>query len=211
MKNIGLRIKTKRKLSGLTQEKLAQKIGTTKAAVSRWETGRNAVAPDKLSVLAGIFNVDVEWLLTGELFATQEETDEAVFWSPLYSKIKASAGDGVINADSEYELIPIPIRFLKYQCNREHIFCVSVKGDSMTPVLYDGSIIAVNSMSTTIRDGRMYLVLQDDLLRVKIVQQLPDKIILRSYNLDFKDEEYKLKESRVHVIGEVFWYSSLAS
>nr|WP_014343736.1 helix-turn-helix transcriptional regulator [Aliivibrio fischeri]AEY78130.1 SOS-response repressor and protease LexA [Aliivibrio fischeri] len=86
MKNIGLRIKTKRKLSGLTQEKLAQKVGATKAAVSRWETGRNAVAPDKLSQLANIFDVDVEWLLTGELFATQEDIDDAVFWAPLYKK-----------------------------------------------------------------------------------------------------------------------------
>jgi phage repressor protein C with HTH and peptisase S24 domain len=211
MKNIGLRIKTKRKLSGLTQEKLAQKIGTTKAAVSRWETGRNAVAPDKLSTLASIFEVDVEWLLTGELFATQKEIDEAVFWVPLYNKVKVSAGDGVINAGIGHELIPMPIRFIKYQNNKGHIFCVNVKGDSMIPVLYDGAIIAVNSMNTTIRDGRMYLVLQDDLLRVKVVHQLPDRIILRSYNSDFKDEEYKLKESRVHVIGEVFWFTSLAN
>nr|WP_014343735.1 S24 family peptidase [Aliivibrio fischeri]AEY78129.1 putative transcriptional regulator [Aliivibrio fischeri] len=133
------------------------------------------------------------------------------YFGLLYIKNKASAGDGFINTDSDHELIPIPTRFLKYQCNKEHIFCVSVKGDSMIPVLYDGSIIAVNAMSTTIRDGRMYLVLQDELLRVKILHQLPDKIILRSYNSDFKDEEYKQKESRVHVIGEVFWFSSLAN
>ncbi|PSU44814.1 phage repressor protein [Photobacterium frigidiphilum] len=210
MRNIGFRIKNKRKLRGLTQELLAKKVGVTKAAVSRWETGKNTVASDKLSLLADILEVNADWLLTGDLFASQSEADSAVFWAPLCNEVCASAGNGEINCDyTDRELIPIPQRFIRYQNNRETIFCVLVKGDSMSPVLLDGSIIAVNSIVNDIRDGRMYLIKQGDLLRVKVLQRLPNKILLQSYNVKFKDEIYEDKDTDIQILGEVFWFSSL--
>lgn len=208
MKNIGLRIKIKRKLSGLTQEALGRSVGVSKVAVSRWEADKNAINPELLEHVARVLNVDVEWLLTGEHFATKEEEAAAVFWAPSYKKIRTSTGLGICNDESIAELTPIPMKYLQYQSNRDKIFCICVSGDSMAPVLSDGAIVAVNGAETSIKDGNMYLIRQEDLLRVKILQLLPNDIVLKSYNPDFKDEVCKLRSNNLQVIGKVFWFSS---
>ncbi|WP_419208228.1 XRE family transcriptional regulator (plasmid) [Photobacterium leiognathi subsp. mandapamensis] len=209
MNDLGKRIKRRRKLCGFTQMELAKKIGVTKAAVSRWENSVNAIAPDKLDSLAGALEVNPEWLISGDLFASTQDEIDAVFWAPLYSDVKAAAGNGVENGEIENgEYIPIPKRFVKYQNNLQNIFCVLVKGDSMMPVLQDGSIIAVNSSLTSIKDGRIYLLRQEELLRVKILTQLPNRIVLKSFNQEYPDENYKKQFSNINILGEVVWYSS---
>lgn len=208
MKNIGLRIKVKRKLSGLTQEGLGRAVGVSKVAVSRWEAGKNAINPELIQIVANVLSVDVEWLLTGEHFATKEDEAAAVFWAPSYKKIKGSTGLGVCIDDCLADLTPIPMKFIQYQSSRDKIFCVCVTGDSMAPVLSDGAIIAVNGADTSIKDGKMYLIKQEDLLRVKILQLLPTDVILKSYNPDFKDEICKLKNNNIQIIGKVVWFSS---
>lgn len=208
MKSIGARIKKQRKIRKLTQEELAVAVGTTKAAVSRWETDKNSVAATNLEAVASILDVDVEWLLTGESLV---EREKSIFWAPFYSSIEAAAGDGVLNTDIEPDRFPIPKCSLQYQNDQEQIFCVVVKGDSMEPVLYDGSIIAVNGDNKDIRDGRMYLINQNGLLRVKILQTRPGELVLKSYNSNYKDEIHISIQNadELLILGEVFWYSSM--
>lgn len=209
MSDLGKRIKKRRKICGFTQMELAKKTGVTKAAVSRWENSVNAIAPDRLDILAKVLGVNLEWLISGELFASEKDENAAVFWAPLFSDIKAAAGSGTENIDSESdEYIPIPTRFIKYQNNLQDIFCVLVKGDSMMPVLQDGSIIAVNRSLNNIKDGRIYLLRQEELLRVKILIQLPTEIVLKSFNQAYPDEKYRKQYNSIEILGEVVWYSS---
>ena len=65
MATIGDRIKLKRKELGLTQAELGEKLNVTDRAVSKWE--QNDGKPDIafLPVLAQIFNVTIDYLLTG--------------------------------------------------------------------------------------------------------------------------------------------------
>lgn len=65
MATIGDRIKLKRKELGLTQAELGEKLNVTDRAVSKWE--QNDGNPDIafLPVLAQIFNVTIDYLLTG--------------------------------------------------------------------------------------------------------------------------------------------------
>ena len=53
-----------RKKAGLSQEQLAEKIGVSRQAVSKWETGDAVPEIGKLSLLAKSFNVTVDWLLS---------------------------------------------------------------------------------------------------------------------------------------------------
>lgn len=53
-----------RKKSGLSQEMLAEKVGVSRQAVSKWETGESEPEISKLKVLAEIFGVTVDWLLS---------------------------------------------------------------------------------------------------------------------------------------------------
>lgn len=210
MKKIGYRIKTRRKLKGLTQEALGLAVGVSKVSVSSWELGKNALHPELLNKVAGVLGVDAHWLLTGESFATPEEANASVFWAPKYKNLKAGAGSGCCDIDclDEYE-VPIPRKFVINQTNKDQIFWTCVSGDSMDPVLSDGSIIAINRSDTNIKDGKIYLIQQDDLLRVKVVHLLPkQKIVLKSYNTNFDDELYDLKKENIQILGRVFWFAS---
>ena len=55
-----------RKKAGLSQEALAEKIGVSRQAISKWETGEASPEITKLPLLARTFNVTADWLLDDE-------------------------------------------------------------------------------------------------------------------------------------------------
>ncbi|MCH5202283.1 MAG: DUF4097 family beta strand repeat protein [Oscillospiraceae bacterium] len=55
-----------RKQSGFSQEELAEKIGVSRQAVSKWERAEASPDTDNLILLAGIYGVTLDELLTGE-------------------------------------------------------------------------------------------------------------------------------------------------
>lgn len=58
--SMGYFISVRRKLIGLTQEKLAQKIGVSKSAVAKWETGRGLPDRENLRRLSEAVHVPVD-------------------------------------------------------------------------------------------------------------------------------------------------------
>ncbi|MBR4961103.1 MAG: helix-turn-helix transcriptional regulator [Clostridia bacterium] len=61
--NIGENIRSLRKEKGITQEKLAEILGVTSQAVSRWESGAGYPDMDQLPGLASLFGVSMDTLL----------------------------------------------------------------------------------------------------------------------------------------------------
>ena len=55
-----------RKKAGLSQDALAEKIGVSRQAVSKWETDTAQPELDKLAALAKVFGVTADWLLSDE-------------------------------------------------------------------------------------------------------------------------------------------------
>lgn len=53
-----------RKKAGLSQEALATQLGVSRQAVSKWELGTAEPEPAKLKLLAQVFQVSVDWLLS---------------------------------------------------------------------------------------------------------------------------------------------------
>lgn len=66
-------IARRRKAIGLTQKELAEKLGVTNKAVSKWETGGGMPDVSVLETLAGVLEVSVDELLKGERQADQTE------------------------------------------------------------------------------------------------------------------------------------------
>ena len=52
-----------RKIHHLTQEQMAEKLGVTRQAVSRWETGSTWPNPEMLKAISRLFSVSVDALL----------------------------------------------------------------------------------------------------------------------------------------------------
>lgn len=66
MENLSKNLQSQRKLAGLTQEALAQRIGTTRQAVSSWERGITEPDISTLETLASIYAVDINTLISGK-------------------------------------------------------------------------------------------------------------------------------------------------
>ncbi len=64
---IGKFIAQKRKEQKLTQNQLAEKLGITDRAVSKWETGRSLPDASVMLELCGLLKITVNDLLTGEV------------------------------------------------------------------------------------------------------------------------------------------------
>lgn len=64
---IGKFIAEQRKSMNLTQEQLAEKLGITDRAVSKWERGLNLPDASLMIELSNILNITVNELLTGEI------------------------------------------------------------------------------------------------------------------------------------------------
>jgi transcriptional regulator with XRE-family HTH domain len=71
---IAERLKEARKLAGLSQGHVAKMLGLHRPSVSEMEAGNRRVSADELSRLAGIYDVNVAWLL-GETPDTLDAQD----------------------------------------------------------------------------------------------------------------------------------------
>lgn len=74
--NIAERIKVLRKSKGLSQEELADRIGVSRQAVSKWESGHNVPDPEKIILLSAALEVTTDYLLLGKTSAVSEIQSE---------------------------------------------------------------------------------------------------------------------------------------
>ena len=65
-----------RKQKGLTQEELARQLYVSRAAVSKWESGRGYPNIDSLKAIAACFGVSIDQLLSGDELLTIAEEDQ---------------------------------------------------------------------------------------------------------------------------------------
>ena len=73
---LGQRIKTCRQAAGISQEKVAELVGVSRQAVTKWETGQSAPSTENLFKLAEIFGTTVDLILTAETVDSAEDGRE---------------------------------------------------------------------------------------------------------------------------------------
>lgn len=97
----GTAIKMKREAKGLTQSELADIIGVTSKAVSKWETGKGFPDISLLSPLASALSVSVIELLNGETIINKNRASnmlKAKFYvCPICNNVIYSIGDALIS------------------------------------------------------------------------------------------------------------------
>lgn len=71
--NIADRIQNLRKSKGISQEELADKVGVSRQAVSKWESEQSLPELDKILLLSDYFGVTTDYLLKGVEQAVQTE------------------------------------------------------------------------------------------------------------------------------------------
>ena len=81
-----------RKQKGLTQSQLAEQVGVTDKAVSRWETGKGFPDISLLQPLADALGTSVTELLAGEPLTAEEKADRSD--SALLEALRYTGGMG---------------------------------------------------------------------------------------------------------------------
>lgn len=66
MENLNERILRLRKLKGMTQLQLAEKLNVSDKAISKWESGKCDPSLDLIKSLAKLFNCSIDYLVNGK-------------------------------------------------------------------------------------------------------------------------------------------------
>lgn len=232
--NIAERVKLRRVELGLTQAELAIKAKTSQQAIQQLEDGKTK-RPRYLPELSVALGCSVKWLITGsddnsDLLPPESEWGTVDAWDkntplpadevevPFLKDIEFACGDGRVHSEDHNGF---KLRFSKSTLRRvgantdgSGVLCFPATGDSMEPMIPDGTTVAVDTNNKRIVDGKLYAIGQGDggegqLKRIKQLYRKPGgKLIIRSYNNEaYPDEEADIDD--VEIIGRLFWYSVL--
>lgn len=233
------RIKSRMAQLGLRSKDLSDVTGVSKATVSFWLNGTNRAKGANLLALARALHCSPDWLIDGkgnperltdrgeatanaeylgpiELWDDHTPLDDDEVYVPFLKEVELSAGSGRTAVEQSHKQ---RLRFGKMTLRRQNVqpseaVCVTVSGNSMEPVLPNGSTVGVDQGCTSIMDGKMYAINHGGQLRVKTLYRLPGGgLRMRSFNRDeHPDEEYDadaVVANEIAIIGKVFWYSVL--
>ena len=81
--NFSEKLKEIRKKEGISQEQLAEKIGVTRQAITKWETGKGLPDVENMAIIAEIFKTTIDELLMDSVTKTAPEailyTSETIY------------------------------------------------------------------------------------------------------------------------------------
>ncbi len=114
--SIAERILTLRKSKGMSQEQLAEAVGVSRQAVSKWESEQASPDPEKIITLSEVFGVTTDYLLKGvepekEEAKTEEKTEDKhmTVGDVLDQKILTGENKAKAKKISKYVLIALGI------------------------------------------------------------------------------------------------------
>lgn len=223
MTTIHERIRSRRKIAGMTQADLAKKVGVARVSLTQWEIGATSPKGENLMALSRALGCSPQWLSDGREDAEIQplktweagEEDDQTLDLPYFREVQFAAGNGRTTA---VEQGAGSLRFSRSilrdaGVDADHAACATNSGDSMADKILDGAGIGIDRSKLQIKDGKIYAIDHDGLLRVKYLHRLPGGgIKLRSHNKDgYPDEDYPADYAAAHIriLGWVFWWSSV--
>ena len=201
--------------AGLTQYSLAKRSGISQSAVQKLTSGE-AKRSKHLVTIASVLGVDPTWLSTGNTSGLVDDDTVMVgdddVSIPFFQEVKLSTGYGekkTIQLSHNRRLSLSKRSLKKVGVKPQNVAYVKVSGNSMNPVMSDGSIVIIDTDNNVIVDGDIYVINQHNNLRVKIIYRIPrGGLRLRSFNSTEWPDEFYDKIDDIVILGRVFWYSS---
>lgn len=228
MNYLGQNIKYLRKQKGLTQEKMANKLGITRSLVGAYEEGRAEPRLQTLMNLARYFKISIDSLLNTDLgndgqklYEKDLEGDKLRILPVIVDKedkelsvivpVKASAGYTKGYGDIDYiESLPkFPMPFPELSPGRTYRL-FQVEGDSMLPVP-DGAYIICEYLQdwNLIRNEQPYILAtkNEGIVYKRVVSNLQDgQLVLKPDNPSHK--AYTINVDEVLEIWKALGYTS---
>lgn len=226
--NFNERFRLALRMSGMSQSQLASIIGVSQPAIQKLVSGATS-STRKVVQIANALNVDPYWLTAGvgEMIKNNKDSNGKVIGSiggwdnktplnedeievPFYKDVRLSDNGFSEDIDNynNYKLRLSRSTMQRHGIDENSTVCLTVYGDSMEPVFRDGATVAIDQTDTHVRDGKIYAINHDGLLRIKMLEKLPaDQIKIKSYNIGYDDEI--VSQDDISILGRVWWQSSI--
>ena len=201
------KLKEMRKAKGLTLESLAEKVGTSRQTIHRYENGTiSNIPPEKVVLLAEALDTTPTRLMGWE---EQEEFPTFDNIIAITTKRLPILGDIAcgepIYASEQYESYAVT------DASLDADFCLRAKGDSMIGArILDGDIVFIRSQNS-VDNGEIAAVIIGDEATLKRVYYYPsdEKLILSAENPKYAPLVYIGEElNQIKIIGKAISFQS---
>lgn len=196
---------------GLSQTAFAERIGIDASNFSKHLKGKLPISDNLLNKIVVAVGASKKWLLTGEgeMWNTTGNTENGISTITVDAiHPNTTAGAKIYDIDvtagdiarermfaNEHIIGSINIPTVHPDC-----CIVRVSGDSMSPVIGNGDLIAIREIrnKNLIFWGHIYVIVLDDYRMVKYIRRHPDpsQVILRSENPQYDDIEVAKSDIR---------------
>lgn len=196
---LGERIKFFRERKGLGQTELASLVNISKQSLYKYENNIITNIPsDKIEMIAKKLDTTPAILMGWESNVSALPNDK-IFMRPLYNSV--AAGIGAVADNTILTYIPT---FISNSMEKDMYIWVNVQGDSMSPLIDDGSKILIKKQES-VDSGQIAVVLIDgEEAVVKKVEYGSDYVTLISINPYYPPRRFEGKEVlRLRVVGLV--------
>ncbi len=201
------------KEEGVTQMDLATATGLSQSAVSSYFTKGATPSGEILHLIANYFGVTMEHILTGTSPPTATRSPAPsqaprhgggpyFGTSGLVPIISwARAGQGHYYEDQGYDVPHIPTG-----CKDPNCYALTIVGDSMEPLYWDGDIVVVIPRGEPVNNGLVIVKTKEDEVLFKVYQTCKDPklVLLTSINTKHPPIWMHLKEIRfIHIVHSI--------
>jgi phage repressor protein C with HTH and peptisase S24 domain len=226
MTTLGERILTARQARKMRQNALAEHFSIRPVSVHQWETGQTQPDPRKLTALAEVLDVSLEWLLSGigdmERASSKAKPVRAAKRPPegyiplRVAEVRPGMGgpaDAFGEDGGQVEYFP-PSLIPNLRGKPSDLWIMRVEGQSMSPYLEAGDIVIVDSSRTSPSQPGVFVVWDGFGMVCKWVERVvpsdPPAVRLVSHNPLFKPVELTIGEpgeAEAYIMGRVVWMS----
>lgn len=195
---------------GLTQEDVAKKIGVSRVAVTRWESGSNAPGGENAGRLASLFGVTVPQLLgydpTVLPAGAMRITSAPAATVPMLELGAIHAGDP-IEAREDAVLVQVPADVALYHSDG---YLLHVQGDCMNRVYPEGCRVLVDPDMDPHPGCAVAAMIDGGEVVMRRYYRGADTLMLVADSLtgDYDDLVYKGDMGDVRLLGVICWFQA---
>lgn len=199
----GQRIKECRLLNGERQQDIGDLVGVHKSTIGRWENGNTAkLSLIIINILAKHFNVNPAWLAGKDVCKKQGKIVELKksVSIPILGKIAAGVPIEAVTDILGYEEIS------EERAREEDYFALTIRGDSMYPLLFDGDVVIVRAQPDCESGDIAVIIVDGKDATVKRIKKRPEGIMLVPANPSYEPMFYAnsyVTDMSVSILGKV--------
>ncbi|MGE4192788.1 MAG: S24 family peptidase [Pseudodesulfovibrio sp.] len=178
---------------------------------------RGKLPPSWVEIVAKKYAISADWLFFGNgqmrLGEKGKDTricvDETELVMVPLVQARLAAGSGSFESSGEvYGRYAFRNEFLSRKGSPSEMVLMRVAGDSMEPEIKSDDTVLIDQSQKDPRPGQVYAVGVEDMVYLKMIDTLPGKMLLKSYNPDYPPIEVDTRGDHadgVRIIGHVVW------